>query len=119
LKLNWNKDRFNQLSGGIIRRHQTAEYSPTPEIKSVSYIILAGGSVSLTRNIFARGSIKTILLREALEDEKTYLQLEVGYEGKSWYRVSAGYERIENDTNNYPDRYYRGQGIFIRLTGKL
>ena len=87
--------------------------------QSVSYIILAGGSVSLTRNIFARGSVKTILLREALEDEKTYLQFEVGYEGRGWYRVSAGFERIENDTKNYPDRYYRGQGIFIRLTGKL
>ena len=118
-KLNWNKDRFNQLTGGIVRRQQISEYSPTPEIKAVSYILLAGGSVSLSRNIFARGSVKTILLREALEDEKTYLQIEAGYEGKSWYRVSVGYERIENDTKNYPDRYYRGQGIFIRLTGKI
>ncbi len=118
-KLNWNKDRFNQLTGGIIRRQQIAEYPPTPEMKSVSYILLAGGSVSLTRNFFARGSLKTILLREALEDEKTYFQIEAGYEGKSWYRLSIGYEQIENDTKNYPDRYYRGQGIFIRLTGKL
>lgn len=118
-KINWNKDRFNQLTGGLIRRRQVVEYSPTPELKSASYIILVGGSISLNRNIFARGSVKTILLRDALEDEKTYLQLEVGYEGRSWYRVSAGYERIENDTKNYPNRYYRGQGIFLRLTGKL
>lgn len=118
-RVNWNKDRLNQLTGGIIRRQQISEYSPTPEMKSVSYILLAGGSVSLTRNFFARGSVKTILLRESLEDEKTYLQIEAGYEGRSWYRVSIGYERIENDTKNYPDQYYRGQGIFIRLTGKI
>ncbi len=118
-KLNWNKDRFNQLNGGVIRRHQTLENSLSSEFKSESYIILAGGSVSLTRNFFARGSVKTILL-ESLEDEKTYLQIEAGYEGRSWYRVSVGYEQIENDTKNNPTGdNYRGQGIFVRLTGKL
>jgi len=80
---------------------------------------LAGGSVSLGRNLFARGSVKTILLQESLGDEKTYVQVEAGYDSRSWYRFSIGYERIENDVKNYPDRYYRGHGIFIRLTGKL
>ncbi len=119
IKLNWNKDRFNQLNGGVIRRDQTKENSLGHEFKSESYIILAGGSVSLMRNFFVRGSVKTILL-ESLEDEKTFFQIEAGYEGRSWYRVSVGYEQIENDTKNNPNGdNYRGRGIFVRLTGKL
>jgi hypothetical protein len=119
LRFNWNRDRLNQANFGFIRRRQVSEYPPAPELKSVSYILLAGGSASLWRNYFVRGSVKTLLLRESLDDEKTYLQLEAGYELKGRYRFSIGYERIENNLENYPDRYYRGHGIFIRLTGKI
>ena len=119
VKANWNKDRFSQLTAGLIRRWQLYDYAPSAELEAESYILLFSGAASLGKGFFARGSVKTILLQETLDDEKTFLQLEIGYEGRPWYRISAGYERIESDTEEHSDQYYRGQGFFLRLTGLL
>ncbi|MFH2036307.1 MAG: hypothetical protein ABIJ45_07890, partial [Candidatus Zixiibacteriota bacterium] len=114
LKMNWNKDRLNEFTAGMIRRSHIY-----PEETSTSYIILANGSVSLTHWFFARASIKSILLRELLEDEKTFAKIELGYDSHSWYRVSVGYERIESNNDVDSDLDYTGQGFFIRLSGKM
>ncbi|MFZ5979688.1 MAG: hypothetical protein ACOYVF_03570, partial [Candidatus Zixiibacteriota bacterium] len=120
LKMNWNRDRFNEFTAGLIRRWQLNDYPPTIEQKQTSYIILVSGAVSLTHGFFARVSVKDLLLRNLLDDEETHLQVEIGYENPHWYRVSVGFERIENQPDNSnPDDYYRGQGIFVRLLGKF
>ncbi|MEW5924649.1 MAG: hypothetical protein AB1746_11740, partial [Candidatus Zixiibacteriota bacterium] len=119
LKINWNKDRLNEFTAGLIRRWQLQDYPPSIEVTSSSYIILVSGSVSVMRELFVRGSIKDILLDDPLDDEKTYTSVEVGYDSHRWYRVSLGYERIEGDTDLYPDRNYTGQGVFVRFTGKM
>jgi len=119
IKLNWNRDRFSQFTIGMIRRWESDATPPLDEISSASYILLLSGATSLGHGFFTRGSVKTILLRETLDDEKTYSQVEFGYEHPRWYRVSVGYERIESDTDAAPDRYYRGQGVFVRLVGKM
>jgi hypothetical protein len=119
LRMNWNRDRFNEFNIGFIRRWQLRDNQPAAEIKAISYILLAGGSMSLGKGFFARGSFKAILLKETVDDEKTHAQFELGYENPRWYRVSVGYERIEGDVKKDPDRYYRGQGVFMRLTGKI
>lgn len=119
LRLNWNRDRFHQIAAGLIRRWQMDDLPLPADIKSVSYILLASGSTSLGHGFFARGSFKEILLRNAIDDEKSMMQVEVGYEGRPWYRVSLGYERIESTTDVAPDRYYRGHGLFVRLVGNL
>jgi len=119
IRLNWNRDRFTDFTAGIIRRWQSKDFRPSPEVKSTSYILLVNGSASLGHNFFARGSIKGILLRDIIDDEKTYTQIEIGYENPRWYRVSIGYERIESENDISPDRYYRGHGAFMRLVGKF
>lgn len=119
-RVNWNKDRLNDFTAGFIRRWQLSDYPPADEIKSTSYIIVIGGSVSLGYNLFARASIKDILLRDMLEDGQTHLVVEAGYEDPGWFRVSLGYERIENDPDElFSSDYYRGHGLFARLVGKF
>lgn len=119
-RVNWNKDRLNDFTAGIIRRWQLSDYPPADELKSTSYIIVVGGSASLGYNLFARASIKDILLRDLLEDGQTHLILEAGYEDPSWFRVSLGYERIENDPDElFSTDYYRGHGLFARFVGKF
>jgi hypothetical protein len=117
--LNWNRDRFDQLAAGIIRRHQTTDVTSDDEISGNSYILLVSGAASLGRGFFTRGSVKSLLLRESIDDEKTFSQVEFGYEGRHWYRVSVGYEWIENQTELTPQRYYRGHGAFVRIVGKM
>ncbi|MCP4569342.1 MAG: hypothetical protein GY841_17345 [FCB group bacterium] len=116
LKVNWNQDRFNQITAGMIRRRQTDENT---DKYSTSYILLLSGSMSITQNFFARASVKSLLLRETLEDEKNFIQAEVGYEGANWFRVSIGYEHIEAKSEDFPANDYRGHGPFIRLVGKI
>jgi hypothetical protein len=118
-RLNWNRDRLTDFTVGMIRRREVQSLPPTPREISVSYILLLNGSMSLGKGFFARAAFKDILLRQALDDEKSLSEFEIGYEGQRWYRASIGYERIENETTLYPDRYYRGQGPFIRLSGKF
>ena len=81
--------------------------------------MLLSGSASLTKDFFARASIKEILLNDPLDDEKTYTKLEVGFDSNRWYRVSVGYERIQSDNDEQPDQSYTGQGLFIRFSGKM
>ncbi len=119
LKVNWNRDRFTELTAGMIRRWQADHDPPVGKITSESYILLLSGAVGLGKGFFTRGSVKSIMLGSSLDDQKTYTMLELGYENAKWFRVSGGYERIENDPDEYPDRYYRGQGGFIRLVGKF
>jgi len=119
LKVNWNKNRLNEFTAGMIRRWQCQDYSTGSEITSTSYIMLLSGSVSFMHKFFARGSIKGILLNDPLNDEKTFAKAEIGYDSFSWYRVSLGYERIEGETDDYPDQNYTGQGVFLRFTGKM
>lgn len=118
-KVNWNKDRLNEFTAGIIRRWQQHDYPPTTDVTSTSYIALVSGSISFTRYIFARASIKEILLNDPLDDEKMFTRVEIGFDSHDWYRVSLGYERIENDVEDSPDRDYTGQGIFVRFSGKI
>lgn len=119
-RVNWNKDRMNDFTAGLIRRWQLSDYPPADELKSTSYIIVVGGSASLGYNLFARASIKDILLRDLLEDGQTHLILEAGYEDPTWFRVSLGYERIENDPDQlFSTDYYRGHGLFARFVGKF
>ena len=119
LRVNWNRDRLNEFTAGMIRRWQLHDYPPTADVTSESYILLVSGSVSITRAFFARASIKDILLNDPLDDEKTFTKLEVGYDSRQWFRVSVGYERIASDIELFPDREYTGQGAFIRFTGKM
>jgi hypothetical protein len=119
LKVNWNRDRFTEFTAGMIRRWQIDRDPPLEKITSESYILLFSGAVGLGKGFFTRGSVKSILLGETIEDEKTHTILELGYENPQWCRISGGYERIESDPDDYPDRYYRGQGGFIRLVGKF
>jgi len=119
LRVNWNRDRLNEFTAGLIRRWQLHDYPPSMEVTSSSYLMLVSGAVSITRGFFARGSIKDILLNDPLDDEKTFTKLEVGYDSRQWYRVSIGYERIGSDIELYPDRNYTGQGAFVRFTGKI
>ena len=119
LKVNWNRDRLNEATAGVIRRWQLHRYPPSAEVTSSSYIMLLSGSVSIARDFFARGSIKGILLNNPLEDEKTFAKVEVGYDSRDWYRVSVGYERIGSDIDANPDLEYTGQGVFVRFTGKM
>ncbi len=119
VKLNWNRDRFHELTIGMIRRWQLQDHPPSDDITAVSYILLTSGSMSLGKGFFARGAVKAILLRESLDDEKTFTEVELGYEHRKGFRVSAGYERIESDNDQYSDRDYRGHGIFVRLVGKI
>ncbi len=119
-RINWNKNRLNDFTAGIIRRWQLSDYAPAGELTSTSYIIVVGGSIALPSNFFARASIKDILLRDMLEDGQTHLILEAGYEDPSWFRVSLGYERIENDPDElFSSDYYRGHGLFARFVGKF
>jgi hypothetical protein len=132
LRVNWNQDRFHELTAGMIRRENLdgrlvtrvdAATSDTTvayeETTPVSYIVLISGSLSLTERIFARGSYKGILLNEPVNNDKTFVKLEVGYDSHDWYRVSIGYERINNDNDLMPNWEYTGQGVFVRLTGKM
>ncbi|UCE24215.1 MAG: PKD domain-containing protein [Candidatus Zixiibacteriota bacterium] len=120
LRVNWNRDRFHEFTAGIIRRWQRNEYPPAGELKSTSYIVLLSGSAAVTRHFFARASFKDILLRDLIDDEETHLQAEVGYEHFHGFRISVGYERIESKTDGvFPDNYYRGHGLFLRLVGKF
>jgi len=114
-KVNWNRDRLTEGTVGLIRRWQ----SPSEMITSTSYILLLSGSGSFSSNFFGRASVKQILLNDPIDDEKTFATLEAGYDSQSWYRVSLGYERIQGKTDRYPDRNYTGQGLFVRLTGKM
>ncbi len=118
LRVNWNRDRLNELTAGVIRREimNNEAYGQT---SSASYIMLLSGSLSITERIFARGSIKGILLNDPVDDEKTFAKVEVGYDSFGWYRVSVGYERIKSDNNETPDWNYTGQGVFVRFTGKI
>ncbi|MEZ5359609.1 MAG: hypothetical protein R3F48_12390 [Candidatus Zixiibacteriota bacterium] len=118
-KVNWNRDRLNEFTAGIIRRWHLQHYPPTDDIKATSYIALLSGSVSFTRHIFARGSVKEILLNDPLDDEKRFTRVEVGFDSQDWFRVSLGYERIETDVDDDPDLEYTGQGIFVRFSGKI
>ena len=114
-KVNWNRDRLNEGTAGIIRRWQ----SPSETLTSTSYILLLSGSASFTSHLFGRATVKQILLNDPIDDEKTFARLEAGYDSNSWYRVSLGFERIQGKTDRYPDRNYTGQGLFVRLTGKM
>ncbi|MEE9443189.1 MAG: hypothetical protein V3V99_11055 [candidate division Zixibacteria bacterium] len=130
LRVNWNRDRLNELTAGLIRRWQSNEFQPLNEIVSTSYILLFSGSVSFMENFFARGSVKEILLKDipdanplsdGFDDKKTITRLEAGYDSHSWFRVSLGYERIESDVDLdlRTDRNYTAQGVFVRFTGKM
>lgn len=119
LRVNWNKNRFNEFTAGIIRRWQLYDHPPSAEVTSSSYIVLVSGAVSLVDRFFARGSVKGILLNDPLDDQKTFVKLEAGYDSHHWYRVSIGYERIASDVDFSPDRNYTGQGVFVRFTGKM
>jgi len=119
VRVNGNRDRFTEFTLGMIRRWQLVDQPPVPEIKTVSYILLASGSLSFGHGFFGRGAIKAILLKESMDDEKTYTQVEVGYENARYYRVSIGYERIEGDNDDDPSLDYRGHGVFLRILGKL
>ena len=119
LRLNGNRDRFTEFTIGMIRRWQLYDHPPVPEIKTVSYILLASGSVSFGKGFFGRGAVKGILLRESMNDEKTFTELELGYENPRSYRVSIGYERIEGNNEQNPGLDYRGHGVFVRILGKF
>jgi|GEM_PF-1636362 len=115
VKVNWNRDRLTEGTAGIIRRWQ----SPSETVTSTSYILLLSGSASFASHFFGRAAVKHILLNDPIDDEKTFARLEAGYDAHSWYRVSLGYERVQGRTDRYPDRNYTGQGLFVRLTGKM
>ncbi len=118
-KINWNRDRLNEFTIGLIRRWQVQE-NPVDDLTSTTYIALLSGSISFTKYFFARASVKGILLEEPMDDEKRFTKIEVGYDSHDWFRLSLGYERIENDlTDNYLDQEYTGQGVFVRFSGKL
>ncbi|HUV29683.1 MAG TPA: hypothetical protein VMY05_01140 [Acidobacteriota bacterium] len=119
LRVNWNKDRFNEFTAGLIRRWQLHSYPPGAQVTASSYIVLVSGAASIVNGFFARASIKGILLNDPLNDEKTFAKLEVGYDSHHWYRASVGYERIQSDIDLHPDRDYTGQGVFVRFTGKM
>ncbi|MBN1212690.1 MAG: hypothetical protein JXA92_08945 [candidate division Zixibacteria bacterium] len=120
LRVNWNKNHLNEFTAGLVRRWQLSDYLQVKELTSTSYIILVNGSIGLGYGLFARASVKDYLLRDLFEDEKTHIILEAGYENARWYRVSLGFERIESQPDElFPDNYYRGQGVFIRLVGKF
>ncbi|MFH1701608.1 MAG: hypothetical protein ABIE07_13600 [Candidatus Zixiibacteriota bacterium] len=128
LRVNWNKDRLNELTAGFIRRWQSNKFQPLDEIVSTSYILLFSGSVSFMEHLFARGSVKEILLKDipdpdplnnGFDDKKTITKLEAGYDSHSWFRASIGYERIASDVDLQPVRNYTGQGVFVRFTGKM
>lgn len=128
VRVNWNRDRLNELTAGLIRRWQSNEFQPLDEIVSTSYILLFSGSVSFMEHFFARGSVKEILLKDipdadplndGFDDKNTITRLEAGYDSHSWFRVSVGYERIASDVDLRPDRNYTGQGAFVRFTGKM
>ena len=132
LRVNWNRDRFNEFTVGLIRRDilhgmswmevDTAVSDTTlvyEQTSSASYIVLASGSLSLTERFFVRGSVKGILLNEPVNDDKTFAKLEVGYDSHDWYRVSIGYERIQSDNDQNSAWDYTGQGAFVRFTGKM
>jgi hypothetical protein len=80
---------------------------------------LASAAVRIWRGWFASGSIKELLLDTPISDEKNFERLEIGYENPKWFRISAGYERIESDPEPNPEDYYRAHGPFIKLVGKL
>jgi hypothetical protein len=119
LRLNWNRDRFEQFAAGLIRRQQVMELPTSDDVTGTSYILLVSGATSLGHGFFTRASFKSILLRQSIDDDKTFSQVEFGYEGHQGYRVSVGYERIESQTDLTPQRYYRGQGAFVRIVGKI
>jgi hypothetical protein len=123
LKMNWNRDRFHELTAGLIRRRQLSDHPDTTstyeKTEAVSYILLLSGGMSLTERIFARGSVKQLLLRDPLDDDKTYTSIEVGYDSHDWYRFSVGFERIESEAATSPELDYVGQGLFVRFTGKM
>jgi len=119
IRVNGNRDRFTEFTLGMIRRWQLYDHPPVPEIKTVSYILLASGSVSFGQGFFGRGAVKGILLRKSINDEKTFTELEFGYENPKYYRISIGYERIEGNNEQNPSLDYTGQGVFVRLLGKF
>ncbi|MCK5124903.1 MAG: hypothetical protein KAR42_01465 [candidate division Zixibacteria bacterium] len=131
-RLNWNKDRLNEFTAGMIRKWQKHDYYPSEAITATSYIMLASGSVSMTHGFFLRGSIKQILVGDPevenaitnstdYRDTKTFTKIELGFDNNDWYRLSLGYEQIESDYDD-PDqslRNYTGKGFFVRFSGKL
>ncbi len=122
LKYNWNRDRFNEFTAGLIRRYQSDDYSTSEEIvSSSSYLVLISGSLGLFDGLYLRYAVKGIVLDDPIDDTKDHLLFEIGYEGANWYRISVGYERIENETEkeNVDLAYYRGHGMFLRLVGKF
>lgn len=119
IRANWNRDRLTEATVGMIRRWNAQLLPPIAEIKTVSYILLASASVSLGNGFFTRGAVKEILLRESMDDEKTYTEIEIGYENPKYYRVSIGYERIEGDNGDDSTLDYTGQGVFLRILGKF
>ena len=120
VRLHWNRDRLNEFTAGLIRRWQLKEDEPVQELKSTNYLLLMNGSVALNKNFFALASFKRFLLRNIYEDEETFIRLEAGYENPKRFRISIGYERIENAIDEvFPDNYYRGHGIFTRIVGKF
>lgn len=123
LKMNWNRDRFHELTAGLIRRWQLSDHPDTTstyeKTEATSYILLLSGGMSITKRIFTRGSIKQLLLKDPLDDEKTYVSVEVGFDSHDWYRFSVGFERIESEADDSPDLDYVGQGLFVRFSGKM
>lgn len=113
-RINWNRDRFTEFTVGGIRRLEKLNGQ-----EGVTYIVLASASVRIWRGWFASGSIKELLLDTPLNDEKNFERLEIGYENPKWFRISAGYERIESDPEPRPEDYYRAHGPFIKLVGKI
>ncbi len=119
-RIHWNRNRLNEFTVGLIRREQLKEDEPVQELTSTNYLMLLNGSLSITHNIFALASVKRFLLKNIFEDEETFFKIEVGYENPKSFRVSLGYERIENSIDAvFPDNYYRGHGIFTRIVGKF
>ncbi len=118
-RINWNRTRFDQATIGVIRRWEQSIYPPNPEITATSYILLVSGAAGFGNGFFGRGSFKASLLNEPINDDKTIGQLEIGYEYPKYFRVSIGWERFESEADNRPDEYYRGQGLFLRLVGKM
>jgi hypothetical protein len=125
LRVNWNRDRFNEFTAGLIRRWQMDDHPPNVDtvdyekLSSTSYIVLFSGAASLTERLFARGSYKGILLNDPVEDEKTFASIEFGFDSHSWYRFSVGYERIAGKSGENDRLDYTGQGVFVRFTGKM
>jgi len=119
VKLNWNRDQLHHLTAGMIRRWIKEEAVYPEELKSTSYIFLLSGSTGLGHGFYTRGSIKAQLLRNTSDDEKTFTEIELGYENSKYYRFAIGYERIENESETDDDGYYRGQGLYLRLSGRI